>query len=291
VSSDFTVRLEQVFQGPLDLLLHLVREQEVEIHEIEINRVIDGYLTYLKDLEQIDIELAGDFVLMAATLMAIKSRSLLPREEVDLEAELDPRDELIQRLIEYRHFKGASRDLGVLMHEHSRRYPFGHRQGLVDGEDEPTLDFSEITQWDLLSQYSRLMRETMSNRPLVIASDDRPLRWYVERLVRWVKEQRTMTLRAMVEQSLGSGEASKPLLIGSFCALLELMKMGVVGVQQSDPQGEIMIHLREDVEGDAENLIRMAGFGDEVPADLADVLAEPQGRSVPPASDESAAEG
>jgi len=291
LSSDFTVRLEQVFQGPLDLLLHLVREQEVEIHEVEINRVIDGYLAYLKDLEQIDIELAGDFVLMAATLMAIKSRSLLPKEEVDLEAELDPRDELIQRLIEYRHFKSASRELGERMHEHARRFPFGHRQGLVDGEDEPTLDFTEITQWDLLSQFSRLMRETMSNRSLVIESDDRPLRWYVERLVRWVKQQRVMSLRALVEQSVGTGEASKPLLIGSFCALLELMKIGVVGVQQAGPQAEIMISLREDVEGDAENLIRTAGFGDEVPSDLADTLAEPQGRSVPPGAHESAAEG
>ena len=291
MSSEFTVRLEQVFQGPLDLLLHLVREQEVEIHEVEINRVIDGYLSYLKDLEQIDIELAGDFVLMAATLMAIKSRSLLPKEEVDLEAELDPRDELIQRLIEYRHFKSASRDLGERMHEHSRRFPFGHRQGLIDGEDEPTLDFSEVTEWDLLSQFSRLMRETMSNRSLVIESDDRPLRWYVERLVGWVKQKRVMTLRAVVEQSLTAGEVSKPVMIGSFCALLELMKMGVVGVHQENPQAEITIRLREDVEGDAENLIRMAGFGDEVPTNLAEALGEPQGRAVPPASNESAAEG
>jgi segregation and condensation protein A len=70
----FTVRLERVFQGPMDLLLHLVREQEVEIHEIEINRVIAGYLEHLKALRELDIELAGDFLVMAATLMAIKSR-------------------------------------------------------------------------------------------------------------------------------------------------------------------------------------------------------------------------
>ena len=99
VSADYTVRLAQLFEGPLDLLLHLVREQEVDIHEIEINRVIDGYLEYLKALEEIDVELAGDFLVMAATLMSIKSRSLLPGDEVNLEEELDPRDELIQRLI------------------------------------------------------------------------------------------------------------------------------------------------------------------------------------------------
>ena len=291
MSSDFTVRLEQVFHGPLDLLLHLVREQEVEIHEIEINRVIDGYLEYLKDLEQIDIELAGDFVVMAATLMAIKSRSLLPKEEVDLEAELDPRDELIQRLIEYRHFKSASRDLGDRMHEQSRRFPFGRKPELTNGEDEPSLDFGEITQWDLLSQFSRLMRETMSNRSLVIESDDRPLRWYVERLVGWVKDKRVLTLRGMVEQSISGGEASKPLLIGSFCALLELMKIGIVTVHQADSRAEISIRLREDVEGDAENLVHMAGFDDEVSADLAGALGDPQGPAEPPAPNESSAEG
>jgi len=108
---DYTVRLEQVFQGPMDLLLHLVREQEVEIHEIEIARIIDGFLAYLRQVEELDLELAGDFVVMAATLMAIKSRSLLPTEEVDLEDDLDPRDELIERLIEYRRFREASEAL------------------------------------------------------------------------------------------------------------------------------------------------------------------------------------
>ena len=100
VKEDYTVRLDQVFQGPMDLLLYLVREQEVEIHEVEISRVIEGYLDYVQAMEALDIELAGEFVVMAATLMAIKSRSLLPQDEINLEDELDPRDELIERLIE-----------------------------------------------------------------------------------------------------------------------------------------------------------------------------------------------
>ena len=82
--SDFTVALERVFHGPLDLLLHLVREQEVEIHEVKITDVIDGYMQHLRALEELDLEVAGEFLVMAATLMAIKSRSLLPTEDVDL---------------------------------------------------------------------------------------------------------------------------------------------------------------------------------------------------------------
>jgi hypothetical protein len=97
MASDFTITLERVFQGPMDLLLHLVREQEVEIHEVELSKVISAYLAYLEALRELDIELAGDFLVMASTLMSIKSRSLLPREEIDLAEELDPRNELIQR--------------------------------------------------------------------------------------------------------------------------------------------------------------------------------------------------
>ena len=111
MSEDYTVQLDRIFEGPMDLLLHLVREQEVEIHEVEISTVVDGYLQYLDALGDLNIEVAGEFLVLAATLMSIKSRSLLPREEVEIEDELDPQDELIQRLLEYRRFKGAADDL------------------------------------------------------------------------------------------------------------------------------------------------------------------------------------
>ena len=153
---DYTVQLEQVFQGPLDLLLHLVNEQEVDIHEVEITRILDGYLAYLKALEEIDIEVAGDFLLMAATLMSIKSRSLLPREEIDLEEELDPRDELIQRLIEYRHFKEVSRELADKLDERARLFPLGDKSGINYDPEAATIDLGELTHWDLLAAFSRL---------------------------------------------------------------------------------------------------------------------------------------
>lgn len=262
---DYTVRLEQVFQGPLDLLLHLVREQEVDIHEIEIGRVVDGYLRYLEDLETIDIELAGEFVSMAATLIAIKTRALLPRgEEVDLEAELDPRDELIQRLIEYRHFKGAAGELHERFVERRKIAGRGFRQR-IDGEgDEPETDLSEVTEWDLLATFSRLMRETLADRSMRIESDDRPLRFYVEALARTLRERQSTTLRQIVEDAVRAGEASKPYLVGTFCALLELVKAGAAGVHQDRLGGEVHLRLAEDSETDLEELIGGMGFEDEV---------------------------
>lgn len=257
---DYTVRLERLFQGPLDLLLHLVREQEVDIHEVEINRVIDGYLKYLRDLQDIDIEVAGDFLVMAATLMSIKSRALLPRDEVNLEEELDPRDELIQRLIEYRHFKEVSRDLADQFDARVKLHPHGWHEATPD---EPTIDFGELTHWDLLSTFSRLMRETLAHRPLEIRPDDRPVRWYVEHLVDWVKQRKELSLRELIETVSREPKASKSMLIGTFCALLELMKLGVVRAHQPTAADDIHIVLRDDIEADIDDLVRFSGFDDE----------------------------
>ncbi len=263
MNADFTVRLEQVFQGPLDLLLHLVNEQEVEIHEVEINRIIDGYLKYLKALEEIDIEVAGDFLLMAATLMAIKSRSLLPRDEVDLDEELDPRDELIQRLIEYRHFKEVSRELSERLDARARLYPLGPRAERTEDHEEPTIDLGEVTHWDLLAAFSRLMRETLANRSLKIQRDDRPLRWYVEHLLGWIGARREVTLRQLLLEATDGEGASKATLIGSFCALLELVKLGVASAVQATRESEITIVLRDDLRGDLADIVRHSEFDDE----------------------------
>src|SRR5437016_2550180 len=148
----FTVHLERVFQGPMDLLLHLVREQEVEIHEIEISRVISGYLEYLQAMRDLDIEVAGDFLVLAATLMSIKSRSLLPRDTVNLEEDLDPKDELIQRLIEYRRFREASDRLGERYELRAMQHVRGV-SGFVEPAAEPELDLGEISSWDLLAAF------------------------------------------------------------------------------------------------------------------------------------------
>lgn len=269
--SEYTVRLEQLFQGPMDLLLHLVREQEVDIHEVEIHRLVAGYLDYLNRLKEFDIELAGDFVLMAATLMAIKSRSLLPREEVDLEAELDPRDELIQRLIEYRHFKEASRDLEQRREERAKIVAHAWRPPDLDA---PTLDVSDLTAWDLLSAWTRLLRETLAGKKLHIDPDERPLRYYVEELVAELKFRRELSLAELVRHAVERGNAGKAQVIGTFCALLELMKLGVARAWQPSGRGDITIVLRDDLGADVDDMVRNSGFDDEA-------VEETSGRPAP----------
>jgi segregation and condensation protein A len=260
-AQDFTIRLDQVFQGPLDLLLHLVREQEVEIHEIEISKVVDGYMQYVQALEQLDLEFAGEFLVMAATLMAIKSRSLLPTEEVDLAEDLDPRDELIQRLIEYRKFKGAAQELEEAAERRSLLAERGWRGEAKVHQEEPTLELGELTPWDLLASFSRLMREVSGQRTERIVRDPRPLRWYVESLVENIRTAGHLTLRGAAT-SLGLG-LTRESLIGTFCALLELVRLEIVEVKQDAQADEPELILREG-EGAADR-IASASFDDEEP--------------------------
>jgi len=280
LSGEYTVFLERVFEGPMDLLLHLVREQEVEIQDVEIARVIDGYFEYLQHLEELDIEVAGEFLVMAATLMSIKSRSLLPREEVELEDELDPQDELIQRLIEYRRFRGAADDLGERFERRKQEHLRGFQGEARMHTPERELDMGELTPWDLLATFSRLMRETLANRTHTVAGDPRPLRWYVSQLALAVRQHGRLRLEDAL--ALDGEEPTKAGMIGAFCALLELVKIGLVGAHQEGQGDPIELVLREDAEGDFESLIRSSRFMDEEdPEDDAAEGPEPSGPGDP----------
>ena len=280
-SKRFTVRLERVFHGPMDLLLHLVREQEVEIQDVEISSVVEGYMEYLGHLKELDIEVAGDFLVMAATLLSIKSRSLLPREEVDLADELDPRDELVQRLIEYRHFKEASDNLDAARLQRAK----AHARGSFDevsqlvGEIEVTLDLGELTPWDLLATFSRLLRETLADRPHEIRADPRPMRWFVRELASWLGSTENAPLSECMV-AFCDGEPTKESMVGSFCALLELIKLGVATVEPgadgaaSDP----LVCLRPGASSDVSQLLDAVRFDDEAsPGDASGAPAEDSG--------------
>jgi len=264
VSTDgFSVHLERVFQGPMDLLLHLVRESEVEIHEIEISKILDGYLAYLSRIEQLDIEQAGDFLVMAATLMAIKSRSLLPGEELDLAEEIDPRDELIQRLIEYRRFREASEQLGERLEQRRAMFPRGYGKESASSSKEREFDLGDLSAWDLLATYSRLMRETLADRPHQVAGDPRPLRFFVEEFVARLKAKGALSLRGIV-RSFGQDVPPREALIGSFCALLELVRMELIEVRQGAPTDDIRISVRPEHSGDVEAVVRASRLDGEV---------------------------
>lgn len=302
--ADFTVRLDRVFSGPMDLLLHLVREQEVEIVDIEIHSIVKEYLAYLKALADLDIEAAGDFVVMAATLMAIKSRSLLPKEELNLEEELDPKDELILRLLEYRRFRGASEELEQRWTDRGLHHDRGWRGEIAESRVEPTLELGELTPFDLLGVWSRLQRETLANRPHTVASEGKPLRHYVHALAQRLQKAGTLSLLTAARQEVGddvSDAEYKDSLVGSFCAILEMAKLGLVKLTQDERCADVEIEFTAEEGLDVEDLIANAQF-DEVDEETQNeaeetverILAEAQSMEDAPTesqADEAAAEG
>ena len=153
--ADYRVNLE-VFAGPLDLLLYLVRKEEVDIYDIPIAKITEQYLRYIEMLKSLDIDLAGDFLVMAATLMQIKSAMLLPKaepEQYEGDDITDPRTELVRQLLEYKKFKDAANMLDVAAGEQRERFP---RPGTIverlKPDAEPELDIELVSVWDLLKR-------------------------------------------------------------------------------------------------------------------------------------------
>jgi len=284
-TDDFTISLDEVFEGPLDLLLHLVKEQEVEIQDVRLADVAFSYMEHIRSLQDLDIEVAGEFLVIAATLMAIKSRSLLPREEIEIEDDLDPQDELIQRLIEYRRFKGASDDLEDRFHRRALEHPRGYRGEVRDNEPERTLDLGEITTWDLLATFSRLMRETLAGRPHMVKGDPRPLRWYVQTIGMAVRSSPTGTSLQSLVKTL-SEVPSREGLVGAFCALLELIKIGLISARQDRQEDEIFLDWSapDGSDEDLDDLIRASRFMDEEDEELEQALDSGESETPEPAN-------
>ena len=144
-----------VFEGPLDLLLHLIRENKIDIYDIPIAIITHRYLQYIKIMKELDLDIAGEFLVMAATLIHIKSRMLLPPdEEAPPEEQEDPRHELIQKLIEYQAFKEAALSLRQREDEWTRVF---QREPLSDEKDDEGIYLSDVNLFDLLEAFKKIL--------------------------------------------------------------------------------------------------------------------------------------
>lgn len=227
----------QVFRGPLDLLLYLVRKHEVDIWEIPISVIIEQYLDYLEILEQIEINDVGDFLDLASNLIEIKSRMVLPRvEEVEEEEHEDPREELVQRLLEYKRYKDAA----SILEDRSRQWQLRYQRVAndipprrVDLADQP---IGELELWDLVSSFGRIMRQNVASGPTNIVYDDTPITTYMQRIHRSLIDRGHASFSEMFEEGM-----HKSAMIGVFLAVLELVRHHSVRTEQSDTHGEIIL--------------------------------------------------
>lgn len=232
---DFRVELE-IFRGPLDLLLYLVRKHEVEIVDIPIAPITDQFLDYLAVLKELDVNAVGDFLEMASTLVEIKSRSVLPRGG-EVEEELaDPRQELVRRLLEYKKFKDAA----SMLEERSRDWQqhFG-RMASDQPSGKPDLSEQEIHEvelWDLVSAFGRIMRDIEAGKPSNIVYDDTPIHVYMAQINEVLVERGRLAFRDLFKPGM-----HKSALIGMFLALLELVRHHQVRTDQHQLFGEIVV--------------------------------------------------
>jgi len=229
----YSVALD-AFHGPLDLLLHLVKRNEVDILDIPIARVADQFLDHLSVIESLDMDLAGDFVVMAATLMEIKSRMLLPAEtQSEVEEGDDPRRELVKQLLEYRRFKDAAAALEARSERQGERMP---RHEVLEPSAKHNPAVKPVELWDLVSAFARLVRETQSLQTTTIAVDDTPQHVYEARIRERVQREGRIPFASAFDPPYW-----KARLIGIFLAILELIRHHGLGLEQAEEGGEIWL--------------------------------------------------
>ncbi|HVW03317.1 MAG TPA: segregation/condensation protein A [Planctomycetaceae bacterium] len=218
---EYKVQID-VFSGPLDLLLYLVRRQEVDIADLPIAAITAHFIEFIEVLEVLDLDLIGDFVVMASTLVEIKSRMVLPRPKETPETtteEEDPRSDLVRQLIEYKKFKDAARLLEHQAAEWQERYPRLSDERPQQGGDPSSDRIKEVELWDLVSALSRVLRRNTASNPTAIVYDDTPISTYIERI-----HARVLAEGRVAFSELFEGTNLKSKIVGIFLAILELLR-------------------------------------------------------------------
>lgn len=241
-----------VFNGPLDLLLHLLKRDELDIYDIPISQILVSYMRYVETMKDfriqtgLDINVAGDFLVMAATLMEIKSAMLLPKTKIEHGGEgrsaaqdlTDPRYELVQQLLEYKRFKDTAVLLNRKHDEHEDRFARYPARRDEEANEPPPVDLDEVQVWDLLSAFSKLMADIGQRRPKIheVTYDETPVELHAADIEDRLSREGKLSLRQLLVSRSNKSE-----MIGIFLALLELIRQKKILVTQGDDLSDLQI--------------------------------------------------
>ncbi len=248
---DYKVSLE-VFEGPLDLLLYLIRKDELDIHDIPIERVARQYSDYLGVMEMLDLNIAGEFIVMAATLALIKSRMLLPvdsqAEEAEEEEGNDPRWDLVRQLVEYKRFKDAATRLQELeIQQQSVFVPGG--ESLIGDPLDPITErpLGDVSLFDLIAAFHAVL----ANTPIEPIGEIEPIQWSVhdkiDLILRLTGAQESLPFSSLFHRHSPRGE-----IIVTFLALLELLRLRQIAAYQTAFFSEILLRQIPDGAGETD---------------------------------------
>lgn len=232
----YQVRIEN-FEGPLDLLLHLIRKNEINIYDIPIALIAQQYLSYIEAMKDLNLTVAGEFLVMAATLLQIKSKMLLPVDETaeDEEDGPDPREELVRRLLEYKTFKEAARQLDT--QERMWRDIYSRTPGLREEaaeSDEAMLD--NIGLFDLVDALQGILNRNPGKKLLEIIPDNLTVRDRMNVILEALEGQESIGFEALFESA-----SHRLVIIVTFLALLELIRLRTIRVYQAESFGPILL--------------------------------------------------
>jgi segregation and condensation protein A len=236
----YRVKLES-FEGPLDLLLHLIRTNEMNIYDIPVAAITDQYLRYIELMQELNLDVAGEFLVMASTLIHIKSRMLLPRPDPSQEEadEQDPREALVRRLLEHQKYKAAAE----LLHERETwrsaqwMRPDSRVADAAGDEYEPEL---EVDLFSLLAAFKSVLERASRRPPMVLPPEQISLEGRIEQLLGRLSE----TQACGFEELFSDGDGSRAFLIVTFLAILEMIRLKLIRVFQAGTFGEIRVYKR-----------------------------------------------
>ncbi|MGO9245337.1 MAG: segregation and condensation protein A, partial [Verrucomicrobiia bacterium] len=238
MEADYKVKLE-VFEGPLDLLLYLIKKEEVDIYDIPIERITNQYMEYLTLMQMLNLEVAGEFLVMAATLMYIKSRMLLPADQQVTDAETeegeDPRWELIRQLVEYKKFKDAGLQLGQREEQQANIFSRGSPESGIEVDKD--IPLAEVSIFDLINAFNEVLKKASAREDFREIIEER---FTVSDKI----EEILYTLRDRSEMIFGelfANASSRAEVVVTFLALLELIRLKRLKVVQVEAFGEIRV--------------------------------------------------
>ena len=268
--AEYKVKLDNYY-GPLDLLLHLVKETEVDITAIALARACEQYIAFLSAMERRDIDLSGNFLALASQLLLIKSRTIAPPEatagaegEEEEEDEGDASLELIKKLLDYKRFKDRARMLDLMMTERSQKFGRPHIRLEGETEQEP---LRNLELWDLVLLYSKALKGTRLDAMMSILYRDVPLEVFIDKILNTLLDKKVTSLHELLGES-----PDRTSILGTFLALLQLAKIQKVTVEQDVDYGDIRVQAVEASEAPSapmvletavpsENAVKENGFG------------------------------
>ena len=238
----YEIKLD-IFEGPLDLLLYLIKKNEIDIYNIPIALITDQYLQYMEIMRSLNLDLAGEYLVLASTLIHIKSRLLLPREENDdFEDEPDPRAELVKQLLEYQSYKEAALclDSRLLLERDVFKRSYGINETDETGEDE-----TELNLFDLVKAFQKLVSRMDKQELLEINGERMSLSDRINEIMERLAQAQPLLFTDIIAEV-----ADRRSVIYTLLAILELMKLRMVKAYQSGPFGVIRIFMAVGEDGE-----------------------------------------